>query len=100
MKPDLTPIEQIEYYLGKDKFKDKFFKPEFPFAYQDIHSAHLTPEKLKSTRLHINSWYKDIPFDFNNLGYRSHFDFNLDDIERMMSIIDDSYNNLDNIDSV
>lgn len=81
MNSELSPVEQIEYYLGKDKFKDKFFKPEFPFAYQDIHSDELTPEKLKSTRLYINSWYKDIPFDFNNLGYRSHFDFNLDELK-------------------
>ena len=28
MKKDLSPVEQIEYYLGKDGFKDVYFKRE------------------------------------------------------------------------
>lgn len=77
----MTDVEKIEYYLGKDKFKDKFFKGEFPFAYQDIASKDTITEDKVSQRLFLNPWYPDISFDINNKGFRSHFDFNLEELK-------------------
>jgi hypothetical protein len=73
-------IKKIEYYLGKDHFKDKYFKKEFPPAYKDIHSRELSVEEYISKTLYLNHWYPNIEFKLNNLGYRSHFDYQLTDL--------------------
>lgn len=76
----LSVIEQIEYYLGKDKFKDTFFKAGFPSAYE-ICPVDLNPEIFKSSEVRANVWNKDIPFRMNNLGYRSDFDFSVESLK-------------------
>lgn len=73
-------IKKIEYYLGKDKFKDIYFKTEFPHAYQDIKNKEFTVD-FKSKTINLNRWYKDIPFTINNLGYRSDIDYTVDNLK-------------------
>jgi hypothetical protein len=74
-------VEKIEYYLGKDEFKDVYFKPEFPAAYADVHSKKIVPEQYTSSVLKINEWYPEIEFKFNNLGYRSTFDYSVESLK-------------------
>lgn len=80
-------VEKIEYYLGKDKFKDKYFKPEFPHAYKDITSKEMPFEEYQSTVLNLNSWFPDIEFKLNNLGYRSHFDYDLEELREKKIVL-------------
>ena len=80
-------VEKIEYYLGKDEFKDKYFKSEFPPAYQDIFSKQIKPEEYRSAVLKINQWCPDITFAFNNLGYRSNFDYSIEKFKNKKLIL-------------
>lgn len=77
----MNDIEKIEYYLGKDQYKDKFFRSEIPEAYADIKSNELKLEEYKSKILNLNQWYPDIEFKLNNLGYRSNFDYSVDELK-------------------
>jgi hypothetical protein len=87
MTKNLTDIEKIEYYLGKDKFKDKFFKAEFPHAYADISPTHGTMDSMKKGIQYLNIWDKTIEFNINNLGYRSDFDFDIDNLKTKKLIL-------------
>ena len=77
----MSDVEKIEYYLGKDRFKDIFFKAEFPFSFQDIAAVGTIDKSSLSKRLNLNGWYPDITYDINNKGYRSHFDFDLESLK-------------------
>lgn len=86
-KNELSRPELIEYYLGKDHLKDIFFKPEFPDAYQDIKVTKLGEEEYRNVTRRISVWFPDVDFTFNNLGYRSNFDYILDELKTKNNIV-------------
>jgi hypothetical protein len=86
-KNNFTDEQKIEYYLGKDGFKDIYFKPEFPEAYQDIHSPTIKPEEYKSCQKKLNPWHKDMVFNLNNKGYRSNWDYHLSELQAKDNIV-------------
>lgn len=91
----LTQAEQIEYYLGKDHYNNKFFRAGIPEAWEIEFCnddagmpSHKWSQCKNTTVMHNN-----IEFRFNNLGYRSHYDYVLDDLQTKRNIlcISDSY---------
>lgn len=87
-KNSLSNVEKIEYYLGKDKFKDIYFSTkDFPFAYDKIIAEHIDPTKYKSAELALNYWYPDIKFKLNNFGYRSDNDFSVEQFKNKELVI-------------
>jgi hypothetical protein len=84
----LSQAEQIEYYLGKDKFKDRYFKPEIPNPYTIIPSERAKEyESYSSSTRNINAFYPNLEFQFNNLCYRSDFDFDVDELNTKRVIL-------------
>lgn len=76
----MNDVEKIEYYLGKDSFKDRYFKTkEFPLAAGEITTT--VDHTHISETVHINSWYPNIEFAFNNVGYRSSFDYTFESLK-------------------
>lgn len=83
----MTETEKIEYYLGKDRFRDIYFKAEFPHAYQDIHAVDIKPEEYTNCVKKMNSVYRDMEFKFNKQGYRSNWDYNIEELKEKDNII-------------
>lgn len=73
-------VKKIEYYLGKDRFRNLYFKTEFPHAYQDIKNKEFTVD-FKSKIVNMNRWNPNISFTINNLGYRSNIDFTIENLK-------------------
>jgi hypothetical protein len=82
-KPTLSADENIEYYLGKDRYKNLFFSPSLPAA-NDI-----SPRALSSDLVNMSQYDTDkkIEYKFNNLGYRSNFDYVLEDLKKQKIIL-------------
>lgn len=76
-KSHLSQSELIEYYLGKDRFKDKYFKPEFPSAYE-ISPSRFDKDDFKSKIFYLNPREPNMEFKINNLGYRSDIDYSIE----------------------
>jgi len=90
----LSQPEQIEYYLGKDRYKNKFFKPHIPYAWEiESCNPEFVPGVLWSTLKNKIIQHEGIEFEFNNLGYRSHYDYTIEDLSTKKNIlcIGDSY---------
>ena len=85
----LTQAQKIEYYLGKDRYKNKFFSPHIPAAWE-IEFCHpaLALGMPNTTIVDCG-----IEFRFNNLGYRSNYDYTVEDLRTKKNIlcISDSY---------
>jgi len=73
-KPELPLDQNIEYYLGKDRIKNLYFKPKIPAAW-DIPARILNP--APNIRCSMKGFNRGDPREywFNNLGYRSPFDY-------------------------
>lgn len=78
-KPNMTLDENIEYYLGKDRLKNLYFNATIPAAWE-------IPARIQSPAPFINSntvgfFAGDTTeYYYNNLGYRSNFDYILDEL--------------------
>ena len=81
-----TNSEQIEYYLGKTKHKNLFFKGQIPPAWE-FPSYHINLQEAVNTR--INPVKQDVYYDINNLGYNSKFDYT-DKLEHNILCLGDS----------
>lgn len=84
----LPQEEQIEYYLGKDQFRDLYFNTHLPEAWE----IEFIYEKFKNELLWKDLKSKtvtadDIEFTFNNLGYRSNYDYTLDYLNSKRNIL-------------
>jgi hypothetical protein len=75
------PIEeQIEYYLGKDRFPNLHWKPELPATWTI--PPRPSGMKLCNPESHnVSIWLENIEYTLNNLGYRANFNFHLDDLK-------------------
>jgi len=91
-KSALSPEEQIEYYLGKDRLPNLHWQPEIPKAWEIL--PRLNNPNLCNPSIHnITVTVGDgIEYRFNNLGYRSNFDYNLDELKNkdLILILGDS----------
>jgi hypothetical protein len=88
-KNSLTQAEQIEYYLGKDGFKDIYFKPTFPKAYEIAPTA-LMPELSKGVmlkNLKLNHIFPENSYNINSYGYRSEFEFDIETLRGKKLVI-------------
>lgn len=89
----LSQTEQIEYYLGKDKFKNPFFgSKKLLGAYELFNDGLRDYEKLKSTKFELlanfglsNEFRHTIKF--NNLGFRQDFDYSLEYFKKFKQIV-------------
>jgi hypothetical protein len=90
----LTPEEQIEYYLGKDRYPNKFFYPHIPAAWE-IEFCNPAPDAEHALKDLQNTTiiHNGIEFKFNNLGYRAECNYTVDDLRSKQNIlcISDSY---------
>ena len=100
-KPQLTLEENIEYYLGKDRYKNLFFAPTLPAAW-DIPARPLSNESIANTVVYDTD--QQVEYKFNNLGYRATFDYDLQDLKQKQIVLclGDSdvfgaYNKLDSV---
>ena len=89
MNPKELPRDlRIEYYLGKDRLKNLFWKPEIPpqwsipvrFDSGDLHS-----EKSKNTEW--TDQRTNVVYRLNNLGYRSNIDFDIEELKQQNLIL-------------
>lgn len=76
-KHDLSVTEQIEYYLGKDRLPNVHWRPEIPASW-----AIATRPGIKLCNAEMSNAVvvldEGIPYKFNNLGYRSAFDYDVE----------------------
>jgi len=84
-KPTLSAEENIEYYLGKDKYTNLFFKHTLPGAWDIPPRANDTSKILTNTTIYVTD--KNIECKLNNLGYRSNFDYNLEELKEKKVVI-------------
>ena len=87
MPVELSPVEKIEYYLGKDRLPNLHWKPEIPATW------HIPPKHTGMALVNKNSYNttitlaEGIPYRLNNLGYRSDFDYMIDDLKNKQLIL-------------
>lgn len=85
-KSALPLEEQIEYYLGKDTLPNLCWKPEIPHAWA-IKPRHGVFEIFNETLSNKTVRLDNIDYYFNNLGYRSNFDYNIEDLKKQNIIL-------------
>ncbi len=73
----MTAEEQIEYYLGKDRLPNVHWKAIIPPMWGiPVRQDPSRTEQIKNTT--INDKFNQVEYQFNNLGYRSSFDYTAD----------------------
>jgi hypothetical protein len=75
-KDNMSIVENIEYYLGKDRLKNLYFNADIPSAW-DIPARILNPAPIvKVSSVGFFKGFNDtVAYYYNNLGYRSNFDY-------------------------
>jgi hypothetical protein len=77
-KPALTAEENIEYYLGKDNFKNLFFDGHIPAIWEiPSRTKNFLAKQLSSITIKQPD---GIAYQYNNLGYRSSIDYTVDSL--------------------
>lgn len=87
-KNNLTLAEKIEYYLGKDHLPNLHWKSELPKMW-DIsarQNTHIHRCKEQIAHAVLNDPVTNTEYRFNNLGYRSNFDYT-DDLKNKKVIL-------------
>ena len=74
----MDKVTSIEYYLNKDHHKNLFFKGNIPPAWE-FPGYHWDLKKVASTDFYYPEL--DNHFRFNNLGYRSNFDYTVESLQ-------------------
>lgn len=85
-KDDLSVTEQIEYYLGKDRLPNLHWKAEIPAAWSIVTrpGIQLCNPTMASSVVVLE---EGIPYKFNNLGYRSSFDYDVESLRNQNIIL-------------
>lgn len=80
-KRNLTPAENVEYYLGKDRLPNLHWQPTIPCTWE-IPPRHtgMSMCNLESHDVEI-TMSEGITYRLNNLGYRSNFDYLLEELK-------------------
>jgi len=86
-KTDFSSVDHIEYYLGKETLPNLHWKTEIPAQWNipartDTGIFHT--DKVKNAT--ISTPFNEVAYTFNNLGYRSNFDFT-DDLKNQNVIL-------------
>jgi len=83
---NLTPVEKIEYYLGKDSLPNLHWKSTIPTAWSIITrpGIQLCNEHMANSVVTLE---EGIPYKFNNLGYRSSFDYDIEFLKNQNVIL-------------
>lgn len=85
-KSALSPEEQIEYYLGKDRLPNLHWQAKIPNAWEI--PPRTTDMKLCNPSAYNKSvWADNIEYRLNNLGYRSNIDFDVTDLKTKQIIL-------------
>jgi hypothetical protein len=88
----LSQEEQIEFRLGKDRYPDLFFKSGIPQAWEielnlkNFLNQDINPVAWKDCK-NISITHDSIEYKFNNLGYRSHYDYFIDELKTKQNIL-------------
>jgi hypothetical protein len=87
-KSVLTPEQQIEYYLGKDRLPNLHWKPCIPpmWAIPARANTHIHKQKETIAYKTLTDPITKTEYKFNNLGYRSNIDYN-DDLKNSRVIL-------------
>lgn len=85
-KHDLSVTEQIEYYLGKDRLPNVHWRPEIPAAWSIVTRPGM---KLCNADManDVAVLEEGIPYKFNNLGYRSSFNYDVEFLKTQQVIL-------------
>jgi hypothetical protein len=81
-------VEQIEYYLGKDRLPNVHWKPKIPTAFE-IPSRKNDLLLCNKDSAHTTITVGGIDYYHNNLGYRSSFDYDLN-LDNIVLLLGDS----------
>jgi hypothetical protein len=85
-KSALTQEELIEYYLGKDRLPNLHWQAEIPPAWSIIPRKNIklcNPDSQNTTV----TLSENIPYQLNNLGYRSNFNYYIDKLKEKQIIL-------------
>ena len=80
----LSSHENIEYYLGKDRLKNLYFDKTIPTAWE-IPTRSTEDVLPMLTTSYTGEW--DTSGSLNNLGYRSNFDYILEELQHKKIIL-------------
>lgn len=75
---NLTPVEKIEYSLGKDRLPNLHWKSEIPPSWYiptRYKESKLCNPNMANSEIRLR---EGIVYKFNNLGYRSDFDYHVE----------------------
>lgn len=79
----LSQTERIEYYLGKDRFKNRFWSKGIPYQWsvpaRGQGEYHLFTEKSRNTTIVDDR--TNASYYLNNYGYRNDFDFDIKELK-------------------
>lgn len=85
-KTGMTLDENIEYYLGKDRLKNLYFNATIPAAWE-IPARIQNPAPIVNAST-IGFFTGDkTEYHYNNLGYRSKFDYRLNELKEKRIIL-------------
>ena len=85
---NLPQSEQIEFRLGKDHYPDLFFKPGIPDAWEIETVCKYFLQDIAWTDCKNRTVVDDgIEYQFNNLGYRSHYDYHIEELKSKKNIL-------------
>ena len=85
---NLTRAERIEYVFGKDKYPDLFFKAHIPQAQEiKVNKRHFTKNVLWKDCTATSIHHDGVTYEFNNLGYRCHYDYHSEDLKSKNNIL-------------
>jgi hypothetical protein len=84
----LSQAEQIEYYFGKDRYPNLFFQSRIPDALEIPGSRREFTGGIQWADCRNTTITHDgIEYQFNNLGYRSHYDYHVDELKNKKNIL-------------
>lgn len=85
---NLTKVEQIEFRLGKDRYPNLFFGAKLPHAWEIECATSTFTQNIPWTECYNRTIsYDGIDYRFNNLGYRSHYDYYAEDLRSKSNIL-------------
>ena len=80
-KSQLSPVEQIEYYLGKDRLTNLHWRPELP------HIKTIPPRTDVPIPFSRTFMLDGVSHTVNNLGYRANYDYNFKELKTKKIIL-------------
>ena len=88
-KSVLSPEQQMEYYLGKDRLPNLHWPPEIPTAWSIITrpGTRLCNPTMIMGPVRLTNERAGLIYKFNNLGYRSPIDYDVEELKNQNIIL-------------